>query len=155
MQIDPGRRDSQGLRRQSLDRSEVDSGEAPDSAVSITAQITDVGIEKQGKGRSYAVYTMEVRIRVARGDEEVRQVFRRYSDYYALHQTVSSEYPNLKDLPFPSKKAFGNTDKNVIEKRKTMLNSYVGELLRPEVLAQNEGLDIIMDRSVVNYINIS
>ena len=73
-------------------------------------------------------------------------MFRRYSDYYALHEAVSSKYPNLKDLPFPSKKAFGNMDKNVIEKRRSMLNTYVGELLRPEVLAQNEGLVIIMDR---------
>ena len=71
--MDSSRRDS--LRTECLDRTEVDSAVASDppdtSAVSITAQITEVGIEKQGKGRSYAVYTMEVRIRVAKGDEEV------------------------------------------------------------------------------------
>ena len=125
------------------------------AAISISAQIVDVGEMKGVKGKAYTVYTMEVRIKIASGEEEVRNVLRRFSDFYALQKEVSERYPNLKDLAFPAKKAFGNMDPKLIEKRKLTLNAYVSQLLQPEVLnsPQYEGLVIIMDRFLDNSIS--
>ncbi len=64
--------------------------------------------------KSYAVYHVLVRSRDARGQvEEQKSVYRRYSDFYALHERISAAFPDLAKLPFPAKRAFGNLGNQV------------------------------------------
>ena len=117
----------------------------------IEAQVIDANIVKD-KVKSYALYTVLVKIKSGgvHQEEEVRHVYRRYSDFFALYERVSAKYPHLSHLPFPSKKTFGNTDKSVIEKRRQMLDDYLKELLRPETLSKSEGLVVVLDRFLDN-----
>ena len=54
---------------------------------------------------------------------------RRYSDFFFLHQTLTTQFPKLFKIPFPGKKTFGNLERNVVAKRQKMLNQWFVELL--------------------------
>ena len=54
---------------------------------------------------------------------------RRYSDFFFLHQTLTTQFPKLLKIPFPGKKTFGNLERNVVEKRRRMLAEYLTALL--------------------------
>ena len=54
---------------------------------------------------------------------------RRYSDFFFLHQTLTTQFPKLFKIPFPGKKTFGNLERNVVEKRRRMLAEYLTALL--------------------------
>jgi len=117
----------------------------------IEAQVVDVQIVKDKK--SYALYDILVKIRSnddKAGEEEERHVYRRYSDFFALHERVCAKFPHLSKLPFPSKKTFGNMDSSVIQKRRVMLDAFIKELLVPTTLQENEGLVILVDRFLDN-----
>jgi hypothetical protein len=70
----------------------------------------------------------------------------RYSDFHALHEKICSKYDRLVDLPFPSKKTFGNMERHVLENRRKMLDQYLKSLLEPSALESNLGLIILMNR---------
>ena len=57
------------------------------------------------------------------------EVLRRYSDFFFLHQTLTTQFPKLFKIPFPGKKTFGNLERNVVAKRQKMLNQWFIELL--------------------------
>ena len=57
------------------------------------------------------------------------EVLRRYSDFFLLHQTLTTQFPKLFKIPFPGKKTFGNLERNVVAKRQKMLNQWFVELL--------------------------
>ena len=96
--------------------------------------------------KPFAMYTIEVRVVNYHGDVEIQKIYRRYSDFYALQDKISAKYPKLSNLPFPSKKAFGNMEKSVLEKRRQMLDTYLKELLKPETLQEYPELIIFMTR---------
>lgn len=112
----------------------------------IEAEVLSVKVVKENVS-SYAMYTIRVRVKEAWGDE-TRDVYRRYSDFHTLHEKISSQYPNLPTRlpPFPSKKTFGNMDKQLLEKRRHMFNSYLKALLRPSAIRENFGLIILLER---------
>ena len=117
-----------------------------DATAQLTATVTDVNLVKENVVKPYAMYTIEVKSVNNIGYVDLQKILRRYSDFYALHDKINSKYPSLAKIPFPSKKAFGNTDKSVLEKRKIMLDSYLKELLKPETLQDNPELVIYMTR---------
>jgi sorting nexin-13 len=113
---------------------------------SLNAQVTDVKIIKENVVKPYAMYTIMVKVMNSIGVEEARSILRRYSDFYALQEKISTKYPKLSKLPFPNKKTFGNMDKQVLEKRRLMLDAYLKELLKPATLQDNPELIIYMER---------
>ena len=70
----------------------------------------------------------------------------RYSDFHALHEKICSKYERLSKLAFPSKKTFGNMERQVLENRRKMLDSYLKALLDPVTLENNLGLIILLHR---------
>ena len=118
--------------------------------------------------KPFAMYTIEVKMTNHLGDIESNLITRRYSDFYALQEKICAKYPNLSHLPFPSKKAFGNMEKSVLEKRRKMLDLYLKELLKPETLQTNPELILFLNRfldpsdtyeserqtGVIRYINV-
>ncbi|CAH2074307.1 unnamed protein product, partial [Iphiclides podalirius] len=79
----------------------------------------------QDKGRTFGIYAIAV-TRIS--DSEVWHIYRRYSDFYDLHNSIKEKWPELAKLPFPAKKAFQNTSRSVLEGRKGMLNNYLQSL---------------------------
>ena len=117
-----------------------------DATAQISAQITEFHIMKANVVKPFAMYSIEVKSVNNIGDVSVQKIYRRYSDFYALHQKIIAKYPLLDKIPFPSKKAFGNMDSRVLEKRRCMLNAFIKELLKPETLQENHELIIFMTR---------
>lgn len=132
--------------RQSFAASPIPSKASNESTAQLTAHITDFNIMKENVVKPYAMYTIEVRAVNNIGDINLQKIYRRYSDFYALQDKVNAKYPKLSKIAFPSKKAFGNMDKSVLEKRRLMLDAYLKELLKPEVLQENPELIIFMTR---------
>jgi hypothetical protein len=92
----------------------------------LQAEISEVAMRSDKGSKSFAAYSIVVKSRDARGaDEGEKVVLRRYSEFYSLNELVSNLFPALAKLTFPSKKTFGNTQKEVLEKRKAMLHSYL------------------------------
>ncbi|XP_054826372.1 kinesin-like protein KIF16B isoform X2 [Eublepharis macularius] len=73
----------------------------------------------QGKNEHYEY---EIKITVL---DETWTVFRRYSRFREMHQTLKLKYPELATLEFPPKKLFGNKDEQVIAERRNHLEKYL------------------------------
>nr|XP_028578107.1 kinesin-like protein KIF16B isoform X5 [Podarcis muralis] len=58
--------------------------------------------------------------------DETWTVFRRYSRFREMHQTLKLKYPELAMLEFPPKKLFGNKDERVIAERRNHLEIKCG-----------------------------
>lgn len=92
----------------------------------LSAELTSVEcVRDPGKAMSYAVYKIFVCSRDPRGYGHSYTIVRRYSDFYALQDKVSKLFPDLGKLQFPSKKTFGNLDRQLLERRKKMLHEYL------------------------------
>jgi len=91
----------------------------------LGAEIKDISLDREnGTGKQFVNYVLEVRRKEARWE-----VLRRYSDFFFLHQTLTTQFPKLFKIPFPGKKTFGNLERNVVAKRQKMLNQWFVELL--------------------------
>nr|XP_018913034.1 PREDICTED: sorting nexin-13-like [Bemisia tabaci] len=110
----------------------------------LQAEIVETGVA-QGKGKTFGIYDVSVvKCYQTIGEQENWHVFRRYSDFYELHKKVTSNFHDLGKLTFPSKKAFHNIDRSVLEKRMRMLNSYLKILLQPKLLASRQQLKVLL-----------
>eukprot|EP00794_Sanderia_malayensis_P003259 gene3259-3740_t len=110
----------------------------PEWDVRYSASITQAGICKE-KSKSYGVYS----IQVCKTDSEGSVnwiVCRRYSDFHDLHMQIREKFQSLHWLSLPGKRAFGNMDRNFIEKRRQSLEDYLLYLLSTDVLRDNYGL---------------
>ncbi|KAM7295892.1 sorting nexin-29 [Ixodes scapularis] len=69
---------------------------------------------------AFHVYQVYVRIR----DDEWN-VYRRYSQFYALHKALRKSNPVVGSFDFPPKKSIGNKDAKVVEERRKRLQRYL------------------------------
>ncbi|KAJ8246036.1 hypothetical protein GJAV_G00262960 [Gymnothorax javanicus] len=69
---------------------------------------------------AYHVYQVYIRIL----DNEWN-VYRRYTDFRALHSHLRSQYPQVDTFNFPPKKAIGNKDAKFVEERRKQLQCYL------------------------------
>lgn len=85
--------------------------------------------------KKYYIYEIHVTPSNEIGEEWI--VKRRYSEFYTLHQQMSSDNLTVKTLDFPPKKkfGFGNMDANFVEQRRQRLQVYLKHLIAvlPEV----------------------
>lgn len=70
-------------------------------------------------------------------------VYRRYSQFYELHQSLRKKDPIVNSFDFPPKKTMGNMGERFVEDRRRALQSYlrciVNYLVRPfEILRVDE-----------------
>uniref|UniRef100_A0A2D4FHZ5 Kinesin motor domain-containing protein n=2 Tax=Micrurus corallinus TaxID=54390 RepID=A0A2D4FHZ5_MICCO len=73
----------------------------------------------QGKDEHYEY---EIKISVL---DETWAIFRRYSRFREMHQTLKLKFPELAMLEFPPKRLFGNKDERVIAERRNHLEKYL------------------------------
>eukprot|EP00092_Neocalanus_flemingeri_P008846 GFUD01009520.1.p1 GENE.GFUD01009520.1~~GFUD01009520.1.p1 ORF type:complete len:981 (+),score=238.89 GFUD01009520.1:139-3081(+) len=91
----------------------------------FSAEIVTIDLAREnGTGKQYVNYVV-----VVKRKESKWEILRRYSDFFFFHQTITNQYSKLAKIPFPGKKTFGNLERNVVEKRKKMLNEFFHHLL--------------------------
>ncbi|XP_055937218.1 sorting nexin-13-like isoform X2 [Argiope bruennichi] len=109
----------------------------------LFAEVHSTGITHHA-GRTFAVYAISVSHYRADGSEEKWFVVRRYSEFYDFHDAVTSKFPLLASFNFPSKKPFNNLTRQLMEKRRHMLNEFIQFLLAPDILAACNGLKLMV-----------
>lgn len=73
---------------------------------------------------AFHVYQIYIRIK----DDEWN-VYRRYTEFRALHQQLQSTFPQVRAYNFPPKKAIGNKDAKFVEERRKQLQSYLRSVM--------------------------
>ncbi|XP_070179569.1 kinesin-like protein KIF16B isoform X2 [Littorina saxatilis] len=89
-----------------------------------TVEVTIPNYALRGAGRD-SHYEYEVKMKI--GDESW-SVFRRYSKFRELHQTMKKKHPNVEILVFPPRKLFHKTER-VAAERRVMLEQYLSNLV--------------------------
>lgn len=97
----------------------------------------------QPKSSSHHVYQIYVRVK----DEEWN-VYRRYSQFYGLNKQLKKQYPLIRTLDFPPKKAIGNRDAKTVQERRKKLEHY----LRCVINALQAEHNIVDKRQLVEHI---
>ncbi|XP_054724255.1 sorting nexin-13-like [Uloborus diversus] len=121
---------------------EISSGPLSDETKEIgiiVAEVHSTGITHHA-GRTFAVYAISVSHYRMEGPEEKWFVVRRYSEFYDFHELLVQKFPVLSSFNFPSKKPFNNLSRQLMEKRRYMLNDFIHFLLSHDTLAICEGL---------------
>ncbi|XP_057319343.1 sorting nexin-13-like isoform X2 [Microplitis mediator] len=109
----------------------------------LTAEIIETGVVND-RGKTYGIYAVAVNKIYDSGYKEKWHIYRRYSDFYDLHQKIKEKYYDLAKLPFPAKKAFHNMDRAVLERRMIMLNSWLYRLTKPSIMDGHLGLQNLL-----------
>ncbi|XP_013202869.1 sorting nexin-29 isoform X1 [Microtus ochrogaster] len=73
---------------------------------------------------AFHVYQIYIRIK----DDEWN-VYRRYTEFRALHHQLQSTFPQVRAYSFPPKKAIGNKDAKFVEERRKQLQSYLRSVM--------------------------
>ncbi|XP_066586117.1 sorting nexin-13-like [Prorops nasuta] len=109
----------------------------------LTAKIIETGIVTD-HGKTYGTYAVAVRKIYDSGYQEEWHIYRRYSDFYDLHQKIKEKYYDLAKIPFPAKKAFHNMERAVLERRMLMLNGWLYQLTKPAIVDGHLGLQNLL-----------
>eukprot|EP00732_Lithocolla_globosa_P004067 Lithocolla_globosa_v1_NODE_3533_length_1645_cov_48.722642.p1 type:complete len:492 gc:universal NODE_3533_length_1645_cov_48.722642:1605-130(-) len=114
-----------------MDEAKTDTTTTED-AVKIVSSETRVGGSAQAK--RFTVY----KVQVNNGGGKKWAVYRRYSDFYELHQKLKVLFPNEKRLILPPKRLIGNNfDPNFIEARRSGLHDYIKIIMTVPHLRQS------------------
>jgi len=82
-------------------------------------------VESKTQSKRFTVYKVVVNLK-----DKKWAIYRRYNDFYNLHQKLSKEFPNEK-LNLPPKKLIGNNfDPTFIENRRKGLHEYIQTVLQ-------------------------
>uniref|UniRef100_A0ABI7W902 Sorting nexin 29 n=1 Tax=Felis catus TaxID=9685 RepID=A0ABI7W902_FELCA len=73
---------------------------------------------------AFHVYQVYIRIK----DDEWN-VYRRYTEFRALHHKLQNKYPQVRGYSFPPKKAIGNKDAKFVEERRKQLQNYLRSVM--------------------------
>ncbi|KAK3799540.1 hypothetical protein RRG08_052724 [Elysia crispata] len=128
----------------------VDSGSSVASTGSPTgdaylyASITQTGVVKEPDktGKSYAIFAVTVRRKEPYSEEEeIWDVYRRYSDFHDLHMILTEKFPELSVPHLPSKTVLKNTSQAFLDRRRKDLDKYLKCLMKPELLQSVSGLE--------------
>ncbi|XP_041062720.1 sorting nexin-29 isoform X2 [Carcharodon carcharias] len=73
---------------------------------------------------AFHVYQVYIRIK----DDEWN-VYRRYTEFRALHTRLRAKFPSVNTFHFPPKKAIGNKDAKFVEERRKQLQEYLRSIM--------------------------
>ncbi|XP_005089469.1 sorting nexin-13 isoform X2 [Aplysia californica] len=129
--------------------SSATSAGSPAGDVYLYAQITQSGIVKEPdkSGKSYAVFAVTVRKKEPYAEEEeMWDVYRRYSDFHDLHMILTEKFPELTIPQLPGKTVLKKTNQSFLEKRRKDLDKYLRSLMKPELLQNVAGLEDLLNQ---------
>jgi len=91
------------------------------------------------KGADHVVYT------VMGSDRQGKfEIFRRYSDFYALRELFCDRWAGLYIPPIPNKKSVGNTKAEFVNERCFLLNLFIRQVARCVYLSESEEFQIFV-----------
>ncbi|XP_069956700.1 sorting nexin-13 isoform X1 [Cherax quadricarinatus] len=111
----------------------------------LTAKIIDTEIVREGS-KSHAIYIVSVMRRDASCQEELWHVFRRYSEFYDFHLSITTKFMDLSSISFPSKRMLNNLAAWFLEKRKSELDDWLQTIMAPANLQSHPGLQEAIQR---------
>ncbi|XP_059170227.1 sorting nexin-13-like isoform X2 [Physella acuta] len=134
--------------------SSATSAGSPSGETYLNAQITHSGVVKEPEtGKSYAVFAINVHKKDPYSEEEdVWDVYRRYSDFHDLHMILIEKFPELTIPNLPSKTVLKNMSQSFLEKRKKDLDKYLKNLMRADLLQHYQGLEELLNQFLHNGI---
>ncbi|XP_060579066.1 sorting nexin-13-like isoform X2 [Ruditapes philippinarum] len=108
------------------------------TSFTIKAQISQTGIvrESEKSGKSYAVFSIRV-TKILCDDEEIWDVYRRFSDFHDLQMIMSEKLPHFHGPSLPPKTFLKKTGEEFLEKRRKALDNYLQTLLSPKLWDQH------------------
>ena len=119
----------------------VSSGSAVIGVPSATRALIHLWIPSvflSGNGsKTHHVYQVYLRIR----DEEWN-IYRRYSDFYALHSDLRKKESLIDSFYFPPKKSVGYKAEKVVEERRKRLQSYLRQVLKSRIYVLNNSSSV-------------
>ncbi|GFO50365.1 sorting nexin-13-like, partial [Plakobranchus ocellatus] len=133
----------------------VDSGSSAASTGSPTgdaylyASVSQTGVVKEPdkNGKSYAIFAITVKKKEPYAEEEeVWDVYRRYSDFHDLHMILSEKFPELNVPHLPGKTVLKNTSQAFLDRRRKDLDKYLKGLMKQELLQNVPGLEDLMNQ---------
>ncbi|BFY98550.1 hypothetical protein BsWGS_01590 [Bradybaena similaris] len=139
----------------SSDTVSIDSGSSatslgsPAGEVYLHAQVSQTGVvnETEKGGKSYAVFAITVRKKEPYAEEEeVWDVYRRYSDFHDLHMILTEKFPELATPHLPGKTVLKNTGQAFLERRRKDLDKYLKVLMKPDLFQNVSGLEELMSQ---------
>ncbi|KRX09015.1 Phox homologous domain [Pseudocohnilembus persalinus] len=98
-----------------------------DDGFPINVAVTDPSI-KEGVSK-YILYCVK-----GEDKQGVFEVYRRFSDFYALRQALCTRWPGVFIPPIPPKKATGNFDAFFISERRQLFEKFLSELSKLKFL---------------------
>jgi len=107
----------------SISSSYTDTGSIGTARVLVNIWIPSVFLTGSGSSRHH-VYQVYVRIR----DTEWN-VYKRYSQFFDLHQSLRKKDPIVNSFDFPPKKSVGNKAERFVEDRRKALQSYLRSIV--------------------------
>ncbi|XP_023314813.1 sorting nexin-13-like isoform X2 [Trichogramma pretiosum] len=109
----------------------------------LSVEIIETGIVND-RGKTYGIYAVAVKKAYDSGYQEKWHIYRRYSDFYDLYQKIKEKYFDLAKIAFPGKKAFHNMDRSTLERRMVMLNAWLIQITKPNIVDGHMGLQNLL-----------
>jgi len=149
--VDTKSEDTVSLTSASSGSSAASVASTPVGDLYLFAQITQTGIVKENDGKSYAVFAVHVRKKEQYAEEEeIWEVFRRYSDFHDLHMILTEKFPDLKPPHLPGKTMLKKTSTSFLEKRRKDLDKYLRGVMQPDLLHHVPGLEDLLNKFLRN-----
>jgi sorting nexin-25 len=113
-------------------------------------RINSVMVGKEEDGHEFALYVIEVRRKA--GDSmpaAVWAVTRRYSQFHELHKRLKARFPAVRELDFPRRQALFTLQKDVVEKRRGVLERYLRSLLLVPAICRSRELRAFLSQAAI------
>jgi len=84
---------------------------------------------RRDKGKDYTAYKLSIT------DRETNQkylIYKRFREFDALHKLIKKRFPNYNFNHLPPKMVMGSLNKEIVESRRIMLETYITSLLSKE-----------------------
>ncbi|EFX01790.1 intermediate filament protein [Grosmannia clavigera kw1407] len=144
------------MRRKELQRQQYVVQESDNSLFGrATVQLTtiQVGHDEAHGGKEYARYAIEVQR--AAGETvpaAVWAVWRRYSEFWALHQRLRARYPSVRSLDFPRRRVIMmKLQGDFLQKRRAALERYLRALLLLPDVCRSRDLRAFLSQRVIGH----
>lgn len=135
------------MQRQQYTVQESDNSLYGRAAVSIKSVM--IGREAES-GHEYALYVIEVRRQAGEQMPAATwAVTRRYSQFHELHKRLRARFPSVRELDFPRRQALFTLQRDVVEKRRVVLERYLRSLLLVPAICRSRELRAFLSQSAI------
>lgn len=135
------------MQRQQYTVQESDNSLYGRAAVSIKSVM--IGREPES-GHEYALYVIEVKRQAGEQMPAATwAITRRYSQFHELHKRLRARFPSVRELDFPRRQALFTLQRDVVDKRRVVLERYLRSLLLVPAICRSRELRAFLSQSAI------